>query len=94
MKKSILQEIHKKALQLPVFQVRSKLPTKYSGEYLLSVNTFEVDGNPVEADKTYLVYPLHTVNHDVNLKSIYKKEGMEGVDEYCALIKDHFLQTA
>lgn len=90
MKKSVLNELKKLAAELPSFKVRSKQGVKYSGEYLLSVNTMEVNGSAVDPDGTYTVYPLHEVNHETNLKSIYEKEGMEGVCEYCEKINDHF----
>ena len=93
MKKSTHTILRRMANQLPVFKIRSKQGVKYSGEYLRSVNVFEVEGKTVDPDGTYTVYPLSDVNHYVNLKDIYKKEGMTGVEEYCELINKKFGQN-
>lgn len=90
MKKAIAAQLNKIAQELPSFKIRSKQPVRYAGEFLLSVNTFEVNGKPVSPESSYLIYPLADVNHVVNLKDIYKKEGMKGVNEYCDKIREHF----
>lgn len=90
MKKKVLNELKDIASKLPVFKIRSKQGVKYSGEYLRSVNTYVIDGRQVDPDKTYTIFPLSDVNHYVNLKSIYEKEGMDGVVEYVDIIKKQF----
>lgn len=70
---------------LPKVTVGSNEKHYVKGSEILEWGTVtEIDGNPIDPEKTYLWrYPVITyANHFRRLKNSYKKKGIPGVQEY------------
>jgi hypothetical protein len=90
MKKNVLKELRIIAAGLPVFKVRSEKKVIISGKILRESGTKMINGKAVQDNLNYNIHALENVKHYNVLVDIYKKEGMEGVQEYATKIINHF----
>lgn len=77
---------------LPVGNYATYESQEITGEDLLLTDTKEVDGKPIEPDKTYSFKSpvIHEKNHYRRLKRAYIKRGKEGIKAYLKIyMKDY-----
>lgn len=84
MNKNTLKSITAIAENLAITMYTVKDRVEISGKDLLLGDTKEVEGEPVDPDKTYIMeMPMQIAsNHKRRMKRAYKRGGVEGVINY------------
>lgn len=85
MNKTALKFISKLSKQLPTIMFTAAIEMRrVSGSDLIQSNTYEVDGIPVDSEKTYRMrMPVQRdIDHKRRMKEIYKKRGKVGLITY------------
>lgn len=84
MNKRHLKIINEIANVLPKTQYAAKDRRLVKGEDLILANQTEIDGEPVDPDKEYLMHLPMTiqVNHTNRIKKAFKRHGRAGVIQY------------
>lgn len=90
MKKAVVKEIMHKASLLPIFKVPGPEVEVFRGIDLLRKGVTSMNNVIVNPDKVYRIAKLVDINHYGICKDIFRKEGMDGVDEYFNKIMAHF----
>lgn len=80
-KKQLAREFRQAAAMLP----RITIPTKMNItglELLKGGTTIDEDGNPIDSERIYQIDAETNLNHVRKMKKLYKKGGLEAVDQY------------
>lgn len=85
MKKCIVKEIRKIAVQLPIVMSNTHEYHQMTGAQILEQTEFkDFQGKPINPELSYLVpMPVQiAVNHETQLKRMYKEFGLQGIKNY------------
>jgi hypothetical protein len=84
MNKTTLKIISKISEQLPMQLYNSKCLAKISGEDAILAGTLEINGEPTDPEKEYVVNNIlqRDVDHKSRMKKIFNKRGKVGLITY------------
>jgi hypothetical protein len=90
-KKAKLKKIRRLASQMPVINVPRVIGERVGGHTVLVSGVKEVDGQPVSAMKDYVRKNVieTPLNHNRQMKKLYNKHGVRGVNTYINAVVQH-----